>query len=313
MFGMEKYDWSTDKIERLINNLAGNIDEVSIRDFNTLNAMIGNNRTDVEIQFTEQELLQIETLKPLVQKWAIDFCCLSKDNCIELPHFDILNLSNTCILNLINEFYKTRSSNIYSRFLLEFKRKNTNLRLKDEILSNSAIAYHIYNSKESFISVKTAGTIMDSAKLSHEYGHSVSFLLNPDFILNNASVFFREADGLYFQMRFLEYLINNGIYPEEAILALLSLNNHILRKARFLSYSFSVFDAVYFCSYLASIELCSYDNAKSDNVLELLIKENPTSIQENLDIIEKYITIGENVGTYQKKLIKQMSSYFIQG
>lgn len=108
MFGMKKYDQSIDKIERLINNLAGNIDEVSIRDYNTLNAMIGNNRIGLEIQFTEQELLQIEILKPLVQKWAKDFCRLSKDNCIELPYFDILNLSNTGILNLINTFYKTR-------------------------------------------------------------------------------------------------------------------------------------------------------------------------------------------------------------
>lgn len=311
---MNNYVWDMKNIERKLNELIKrkDTDKICELDIITLNEMLGKYSENNYLSFNTIQNLEIKKLQPLFVELAYNFYKSYLFRGIDFPCVKVIDLNKDDVLNLIHDFYKTRSSNFYNYFLNAFNKRNTNLQIKNNPFESSAITYHLLSEKESYINLGRTNTIFDLINLVHEYGHVITFLMNPDFITNPNFTFIRELDGLFFQTQFIDFLIDNNIFIEEAILAKLDIDKRMSRKACFIQTNeLDLYDMTYFFSYLANIELCMIECQYPEEILEKIIKENPKTFSEVISILTSYVTLNENVNRFQKKLKIQLDKNFM--
>lgn len=310
---MNSYTWDTKIIEQKLNKLEKRteIDKTSELDIITLNEMLGKCSEDSYFGFTPLQNVEMKKIQPFFVKLASKFYKSYLFKGIEIPSVKFIDLNNDDILSLVHDFYKTRSSTFFNCFLNAYNKRDVNLQIKSNPYKNYAVTYHLLSEKESYINLGKANTIFDLISLVHEYGHVITFLMNPNFITNPNFIFIRELDGLFFEIQFLDFLIENNIFKEEAILANLDINAQMNRKARFIQANdFNLYNMVYFFSYLASIELLMNKCRYPEEILEKIIRENPKSLSEGIGALTPYVTLNESTENFQKKLKKQLDKNF---
>lgn len=301
---MNNYNWSREKLQSIKSKLQlqAQLNDITRRDLRTLSIMLGDEieRSDVFLNDDFKFMIEIKTL-------AEDYYSKSLIKGIQFDYIPSLSLGIDDYLKLVYEFFKTCCPVYFEYFLKEYSRRNTNLEITYGFQSN-AITYHLLSLKESFIHAYLNNTIMDLANLPHEYGHVATFLKNSSFVKNPKSLYVREIDGYTFQLRFLNYLIKNDLFREDAILAKVFVDSSMCRRARsILLDSAKLNDVIIFYAYLSSIELSLYDNQLSDTILDNIITGDLQTEKDGLDIVSSQIIVGENTGSFQKQLKKQFS------
>lgn len=311
---MNDYTWNINEIRQKLNKLKQmqGFDSARELDIITLNQMLGNDSTQSDLKLSSLQQKEVNKYKKYFIKLASNFYENNIFRGISVPSVGYIDLGIEQQLNLIHDFYKTCNSNFYDCFLNVFNKKNTNLQITNNPYMNSGIAYHLLSEKESYINISTLNTIHDLEILAHEYAHAITFSMYPNFIANPNFTFIRELDGLFFQTKFLDFLIENNILKQEAILAKVNFHTQMSRKAATIQMSeYSLLNIVYLFSYLASIELCMIDNKNPEDILEKIIRENPKSLSETIEILTSYITLNTNIESFQKKLKMQLDKNFI--
>lgn len=310
---MEKYSWSEQELENKIKKLEQfeKKDTKIAQDIMTLHQMLDKNNEE-DTSWITDVIVEMKDLQPQLQKWISDFYTITVNECHNFPSLRNLDISNDDCLEVVHDFYKTRNQTFYQEFLKLWKEKTTNLNITNGFLQTHAITYHLITENKSYIKIERTNTIMDLINLTHEYGHAITHLYNPNIITNKNFILARELDGLYFQSRFIEYLIMNNQYPEEATLAKLLINYNMFRKTRYLLTDFDLSRAIYLISYLATIELLQEEDEQADNILKQILGKNPQSITDCLDILTHYFIMNESVTHFQKKMTHQAKRYFSQ-
>lgn len=310
---MNNYKWNINELKQKLNKLKQmqEFDKKCELDIMTLNQMLGNYSNQCELTLNLLQQKEVNKYNDFFIKLASDFYENNIFKRISVPNVGYIDLSIEKELELIHDFYKTCNSNFYANFLNVFNKKNTNLQIINNPYISSGIAYHLLSEKESYININTLNTIHDLEILAHEYAHAITFSMYPNFIANSNFTFIRELDGLFFQTKFLDFLIENNILKQEAILAKVNFHTQMNRKAASIQMSeSSLLNTVYLFSYLASIELCMIDNKNPEDILEKIIRENPKSLSETIEILTSYITLNTNVESFQKKLKMQLDNNF---
>lgn len=303
---MGKYRWDNEKLESLYKNLKEksiNGKEEYKDDLNLLKSMLGWKVKDDYIQ----ESCSLKT-KEIIRTLAKSFHENSTITKTDIPFMTLFRMDNESYLNLINDFYKTHFSLFYDTFLEEFNRRKTNLEIFFS-LNNQSNSYHFLTQRETFIKITKSNKISDLGNFPHEYGHATTFLLNPNFVANMNNLFLREIDGYYFEINFLNYLISNHILEEQASYLKFLIDYKMYENSIYLEKNhFNLTIAIYFYSYLVSTELSMMDKIDSERILEKIINSNAQSIEESFEYISSYITIGENMSSYQKKIKKELEN-----
>jgi len=308
---MIDYKWDSRKIKDMQEELKIKILQgvtTAEQDLNTLKIMLGDQT--IKSDFVINDVFNIE-IKRVTENLAKDFCQKSLTKHIGIDYIPPLDLNINDYLTLVHDFYKSCCPTIYDAFLKEFDKKATNLQFSYGLGSN-AITYHLLTTKESYIDIFLNNTALDLENLPHEYGHAITFLINNFFVTNLSCIFIREVDGYYFQTKFLDYLIENNILKEEAIIAKISEDYAMYNRARFLSTGiFDLKKAIILFSYMLSIELCMKDKEEADDLLIEIVKRNPKTIMEGIGNLN--IVVGKNLDNYQKVLKKQLNDCLIIG
>ena len=309
---MDNYKWDINELKQKLNKLKQGQDSIYELDIITLNEMLGSHLNQSNLKLSSFQYKEVNKYRDFFIKVATEFYENNIFKRVEVPSVGFINLNIEQGLSIVHEFYKTFNLNFYSHFLNVFNKKNTNLQLTNDIYQISGIAYHLLSQKESYINVNITNTIHDLKILAHEYAHAITFSMCPNFITNTNFTLIREIDGLFFQTKFLDFLIENNILKQEAILAKFDFHAQMVRKASSIQMSeFNLLNTVYLFSYLASIELYMIDNKNSEDILEKIINENPKSLSETMEILTSYITFNTNVESFQKKLKLQLDRNFI--
>lgn len=306
---MSNYNWSIEDIKKkieLINSFENK--EKYRNDIITLNSMLSKKIEKRTI--TNQIEQELHDNHSQFQEWATSFVnSVEKNgNNSEIPQFGFKYIEDDDCLALVHEFYKTRHPYIYKLFLNEFNKKDTNLRMKESLFHSSALTHHIKCFNQSYINIEKSNSIFDIVSLAHEYGHAVGFSINPEIINNDYFLIIDDLDGEYFQLEFINWLIENDIYTEEAILAKLFINRNMYCKARYIEHIYDLPKLEYLVSYLTSIEL-SY-HSKKDELLIRLLTHKPNSIDNMLSVLNDFIVLNNHSEDYQKSLKKEAQKYF---
>lgn len=307
---MSDYKWNNKKIESIQNQLKTQVergDKIAKQDLRTLKSMLGIQQDPIDSKANDIIFLEvIEKIKELAKTFY-------QKKLIKNSGYDYippLTIGINEYLELVHDFYKTCSPTFYNLFMEEYSKKNTNLQINYSF-HDGAIAYHFLTLQESFIQIFMNNTVLDLVNLPHEYGHAITFLKSNSFTTNPNFLFIREMDGYYFQMKFLNYLIENNILREEATIAKISTDYFMYNKALHLvAGKFDLKKAVSLFSYMASIELCMQDNQEADDLLEKIIKKNPQTIMEGIETLKPNIVVGKSLDNYQKVLKRQLSDCF---
>lgn len=311
------YTWNSKKLKEMqdkLVELSSKGNEDTINDSITLKLMQNKMDllSDAELELMEKNNDSAKKIANdtqnvyMIKKYAKDF--LGKSLAVDcfISSFD---LSTDDYLVLVHDFYKTHSPRIYELFLQEYNRRFSNLKINYDFKS-SGITYHFLVEKENYLEIFLNNTYLDLTNIPHEYGHAITFLMNDNFVKNLNFCFARELDGYYFQTSFLDYLIENNILVEEAVLAKASIDYMMCINVRFLLNEANNVDSITrFYSYLASIELLMQDKKTADEILESIIKQNPKSPKEAIKIINSNITLGNSVSEFQKTLKNQLNKY----
>lgn len=305
---MVDYIWNNKKLKKMKDELTilgekGNVN--AINDLKTLEMMqkneLGNN--------LEMDIIYDTEIDYMIKKYAEAFYQKSLTKHMYLDSLPLINLDIKDYLLLVHDFYRTHNTNFYEAFLKEYNKKSTNLQVIYDFKSH-AMTYHFSVKNESYIEIFLNNTPLDLANIPHEYAHATTFLINNDFVTNPNFLFIRELDGYYFQTNFFDYLIENNILKEEALLAKISIDFMMYIKARYLALEkYDLKQAVRFYSYLTSLELSMYDNQVADELLERIIKQNPKTISESIEFLNDNLTLGKSIDHFQKKLKVQMDQY----
>lgn len=301
-----KYIWDNEKIKNLYQELkekSKDSDEKYKQDFFLLNSMLGE-------KIPQSDILQSEVcnkkIEDIVKSLATEFCQNSIITQNNNSFMTLFRMDNQFYLQLLYDFYGTHNSQIYNAFLEEFNRRYTNLEIFHSI-KNFSNSYHFLTQKETFIRITKSYKITDLGKFPHEYGHSVIFLLNPDFVNNLNNIYIREIDGIYFEINFFDYLIKNNILNEQANYCKFLLDYSMYKEAIYLSKGhFNLKSAIYFISYLASIELSLLDNEGRNEIFEKIISFHSQNVEESFSNLSSHITLGKNINNYQKKILKNL-------
>ena len=307
---MGNYDWSKDDIKQKIKLIESFEDkEKYLSDISTLNSML--NKTTENRNATNTIREQLESKKDGFKEWITDFIKSVEANGtqLDIPPFRFNYLSNDDCLMLVHDFYKTRHPHIYENFVKEFDKKDTNLRMKESLFYSSSVTYYINCFNQIYIDIEKSNSIFDVVNLAHEYGHAVGIRINNDIMNNDYFLIIDDIEGEYFQLEFINWLINNNIYPKDAVLSKLYINQRMYCKARYLEHMYNLQKLSYLISYLTSIEL-NYSDQK-DELFIRLITHKPNSIDNMLSVLNDFIVLNKSASTYQKALKKEANQYFV--
>lgn len=306
---MSNYNWSIDDIKNKIKLIEEFEDKEKYRtDIITLNSML--NKTIEKRNITSSIEHELENDYELFQEWAKSFkqSVEKYNNNTEIPQFGFKYLSDDDCLSLINDFFKTRHPYVYQVFQNEFDKKDFNLRMKEGLFYSSAVTYHLKCFNQSYIDITRSNSIFDLVNLAHEYGHAIGFNINPDIVNNDYFLIIDDLDGVYFQQEFINWLIENDIYADEAVLAKLFINQEMYCKAHYTNYMYNLQKIEYLISYLTSIELGYHP--KKDELLVRILTHKPNSIDNMLSVLNDFIILNNSADTYQKTLKKEAQKYF---
>ena len=306
---MGNYDWSIEDIKKKIQLIESFEDKEKYRnDIITLNSMINKTieKRRITAQIEEQLMSKQEEFSTLSKTFISSVEKYKND--IEIPPFRFHYLSDEECLEIVHDFYKTREKYIYDAFIKNFEKRNTNLRMRESLFYSSAVTHHINCLNQSYIDIAKSNSIYDIVNLAHEYGHAIGFSVNNDIVNNEYFVIIDDLEGEYFQLEFINWLIENNIFAEEAVLAKLFINQGMYCKAHYVEHRYDLQKLAYLMSYLTSIELSYLDN--KDEILVRLINHKPNSIENMLSILYDYLSINKNAEPFQLKLRQEGIKYF---
>lgn len=305
---MSSYHWDYSQLEKMKEKLeieSSRGDSIAFTDLNTLEVMLG------EENFFGLESGQYDYLEmvPTVQKIAKEFCERSLFTRMPIESILPCNVDIDELLLLVHDFYRSHGPLFYENFLKEYHKRNTNLQVEYGF-GSSGVTYHLLGEKESYIKITANNTMLDLVNLSHEYGHAITFLVNPDFVTNLDFLFIREVDGYYFQTKFLDYLMENTRFQEEAVFEKTMIDYDMYRRARSLSRNeFDLKKAISFYSYVISVGLCINDTLVANDLLEGMLISNPNELFEGRESLNPEMNLEKNIHTYQKTLMTQLDKY----
>ena len=126
-----------------------------------------------------------------------EFARLSNSNYLDIPTPKRNSLSKKDILELTHDFYKQLDKTIYGYFMKNWRKNHINFeRYNKDFLGETVF---IKSLCESFIRVDRVFTSEDLLTSVHEYGHAISFQINPNNIIKNKDLF-TEIESLFFEL-----------------------------------------------------------------------------------------------------------------
>ena len=255
-------------------------------------------------------------------------------------------ISTSKALGLTKKFYKIFFPSLYPTFLRAFKKRFTSIRFKKP-QDNTMVADSAYIDliKRYFINVEKTNDISKLYNFIHEFGHIISYIINPkslylskEFIFNEVAALFPEIiaqyenygnipkDHIAFEayLTLLSYINHaNSLCLHEGIIQIWNENNRIANQEFFNTvqkeYSLNQEDldsvlstsiddeAIYIISYMVSLELLHI--YKQDKAKAIMIYRTFLRIPQYMSIEEFFnrkISIGAHTKEETKSIIKTL-------
>ena len=197
---------------------------------------------------------------------------------VKVPEKDI-KLNNNDVIELVDEFYKSTTKEIYDHYK-KFDKFFIRFNKKKDVDDGSIYSFPILNKK--YIEIGTRG---DKRKmlhtLAHECGHAVGDFINPERVMNDD--FFDEIESLFFE------LIGEDFFGKE-------LNDDVFRD------------------YQRSTMYGFYQNSKDTLLLKNIVSKvftNMNSKNKPLDLLDDYLDGQELDDVDIEGNVKYVFSYII--
>jgi hypothetical protein len=124
-----------------------------------------------------------------------------------IPEGNKKEIDSNDIFPMMHDFYKSVGKEIFNHFLTIDKDHDRYINFDKEIESSEGVTYYVPILNKRYYTIGSAGDNREIlATLTHEYGHSIASIINPNRYFNND--FFIEIESIFFEIIGLDYYYN---------------------------------------------------------------------------------------------------------
>ncbi len=151
-------------------------------------------------------------------------------------HLDTSNIDPRTCLNIIANFLFSVDRNLYNLFIELYQ--NNHILIKNDY-SGSGLENNEKEKESIYVFVGSLRSVSDMGTLVHEIGHAFKDYLYEDYhrYFNVEELLHSEIPSEVLELMFYNYLVNRGIYRQDAINILHNYDMSMIREARYLSIS----------------------------------------------------------------------------
>ena len=166
--------------------------------------------------------------------------------------------------------------------------------------NRESCTYYLPIEKTSYINIEDDKTIQSLFHLAIEFGYALASKINPQ-IEKEKFLFLSELSGSYFQHQFFDYLLQNKIYPQEALAFEINVFQDLMEQIVLEIENQNIGTAIFFHSYATSIALAMQEKGASN--FTRILKARPKTMLEGITLVDRFVTHLDEIDAYQDKLL----------